>query len=273
MRKLATFKSIGRYGRLANQMYQIAGLIGIARRNNMDFALTEPWRNHDGRNFEPDLDIDVFTRFVNPLPIYSGPELPQRGIPWGYQDVVLNDSADLLGHLQSEKYFSHAIDEIRWYMRMIGELPANDYCAIHYRAGDYGSQKSAQHPDGNSYHPRMGLNYYEPAMALFPSRQKFLVFSDDLEGAREMFGDKVEYSEGGDYFEDFRRLKTCAHFIIANSSYSAFAAVLGDANDKQVVAPDPWFGGPYTGRISAEDIYSSDWTVINWEHGTMRKAA
>lgn len=263
MRNLTTCKSVGRYGRFANAAYSIAGCLGIARKNGFDFALTEPWRNHNGRDFEPDIDIDVFRRFVNPLPIYTGPDLPQRGVPWGYQDVQLAESCDLQGHFQSTRYFAHALDEIKWYMRMVDEPPLSDYVAIHYRAGDYGNQPSPQHPDGNPYHPRMKMSYYGPAMAEFHGAQ-FLVFSDDIPEARTMFGNKVEYSEGRDYLDDFRLLKRCSHFIIANSSYSAFAAVLGDAKDKKVVAPSPWFGGGYSNQLDPKDIYGDDWTVIDY---------
>lgn len=270
-RNLCTFKSLGRYGRTANQMYQVAGLIGIARRNGFNFALTDLWRNHDGRNFEPDIDIDVYKHFVNQLPIYAGRDLPQRGIPWGYHEVCLTESTDLLGHFQSARYFSHALDEIKWYMRMVDEGPLTDYCAIHYRAGDYGHQPSPQHPQGNPYHPRMEISYYEPAMAQFGSAQKFLVFSDDIAAAKQMFGDRVEYSEGLDYMADFKRLKRCSGFIIANSSYSAFAAVLGDATDKQVVAPYPWFGGPYLATLDPKDIYNDDWMVVNYQTGKVTR--
>lgn len=240
-------------GRFANGAYQIAGTIGIARRNGLDprFPL---WRNHDGLNFENNLDVDVYKRFVNQLPLYDGPPLRHVGIGWGYQDVRVNDSVDLEGHFQSEKYFSHALDEIKWYMRMVDEPPLNDYVGVHWRAKDYSTEIG--------YHPRMTLAYYKPAMDLFHGA-RFLVFSDDIPAARQMFGDKVEYSEGRDYLEDFKLLKTCRHFIIANSSYSAFAAVLGAAPDKKVVAPRPWFG-PAAG-ITGEDIYNHDWVVIDYE--------
>lgn len=270
MRKLVTFKSCGRYGRFANQMYSIAGCLGIARKNGFDFALTDLWRNHDGAVFEPGLDIDCYKRFVNPLPIYAGPELPQRGIPWGYHDVRLNSSTDLLGHFQSERFFEHALDEAKWYFRMVDEGPLTDYCALHWRAGDYGDAPSPQHPDGNSYHPRMALDYYEPAIKQFGGKQKFLVFSDNTEGASKMLshiGVTFEVSEGRDYMDDFRLMKRCSHFIVANSSYSAMAAVLGDAADKQVIAPYPWFGGPYQGNLDPVDIYSPGWTIINYQTG------
>lgn len=282
MRGIATFTRLGREGRFCNGTFQIAGTIGIARKNGLtpQFPL---WRNYNGLDFEPDLDIDCYKRFTNPLPplqITDG--LTYVPIPWdhrgGYFDISVSGNVDIHGHLQSEKYFSHCIDEVRWYMEMIGEKPTEDACCLHYRAGDYGPQASPQHPNGNEYHPRMALDYYRPAMAQFGSQQKFVVFSDDIEGAKQMLGTapNIEYAEGGTYFDDFRRMKKCAHFIIANSSFSAFAAMLGDASDKRVVAPFPWFGGPYRdprNGLNPKDIYSSGWTVIDYTTQEIKRAA
>jgi len=251
---IVTFAALGHYGRLANGLYQIASTIGIARRNNA-IPLFPEWRNHDHRErFNSTEDIDVEKYFENSLPRYEGPPLPERFVDWGYHDVILTESTNLSGHMQSEKYFSHALDEVRWQLRMKDEPPQNDYVAVHWRAGDYN--------DGEGYHPRLTMNYYRPAMAEFHGA-KFLVFSDDIAGARQMFGPGVEYSEGRDYLEDFKRLKKCSSFIIANSSYSAMAAVLGDAPDKRVIAPRPWFGAKYT-QLRADDIYGSGWRVIDW---------
>lgn len=271
MSNICTFSKLGKWGRAANAWFQIAGTIGVARRNGYEYAFPL-MINHDGRNFEPNLDIDMHKRFLNPLPLYTGPELPVYDCPWGYRHIDLTQSTDLLGHFQSEKFFSHCLDEVRFYLTMKDETPLNDYCAIHWRAGDYGAQKSLQHPDGNSYHPRMALSYYDPAMALFPSNQKYMVFSDDIEGAKAMFGDRVEYSEGRDYLDDFRLMKRCRHFIIANSSFSLLAAMLSDAPEKQVVAPVPWFAGPWSDWDS-RDCYSPGWTVINWQTAEIKQAA
>jgi len=250
---------LGRYGRLANQMYQIAGVIGVARRNGFDFAFPY-WKNYDHlERFGSSEDIDIQKHFVNPLPLYDGPTLPDHSVEWGYHDVKLDQSVSLSGHFQSEKYFEHAIDEVRWYLRMKDEPPQNDYVAIHVRRGDY----------DDAYHPRIPESYYRAAMAEFPN-VKFLVFSDDVAACREMFGSEVEYSEGA-YLEDFRRMKRCSSFIIANSSYSAMAAVLGDAADKRVIAPRPWFGPAYA-QITGEDIYGADWKVINWQHASTPEA-
>lgn len=248
-----TMKAIGNYGRFANGMYQIAGVLGIARRNQLKpvFPL---WCNHWHRDgFGSKEDIELYKHFVNPLPqIPDGIEFTDRHVEWGYHETILPaGNWNLSGHFQSVKYFEHCIDEVKWYLTMKDELPLNDYVAIHVRLGDY----------DNAYHPRLDMKYYGPAMARFPDR-KFLIFSDDLDSAKQMFGNGVEYANGN-YIEDFRLMKSCRDFIIGNSSYSAMAAILGEAKDKRVVAPRPWFGPAYA-HITGEDIYCPDWTVINW---------
>lgn len=250
---LVTFNMLGRYGRLCNQMYQIAGVIGIARRNGFDFAFPY-WKNYDHlERFGSSEDIDIQKHFVNPLPLYDGPTLPDYPVGWGYHDVNLTQSVSLSGHFQSEKYFEHALDEVRWYFTMRDEPLVNSYVAIHVRRGDYDDR----------YHPRIPESYYRAAMAEFPG-QRFMVFSDDIPACKEMFGSEVEYPEGRDYLEDFKLLKRCHSFIVANSSYSAMAAILGDAPDKRVIAPRPWFGPAYA-QITGEDIYGLNWKILNWQ--------
>jgi Glycosyl transferase family 11 len=266
MTNIVTFSRLGTYGRFANQLFQISGTIGIARKNGFDFAFPA-WRNYDALNFGQS-DLDVQARFENPLPLYSGPDLPEHGVAFGYHDVRLTNSVSLLGHFQSERYFEHCRDEVAFYFKMKQEAAVSDYCGIHWRAGDYGAAPTKYKPQGNAFHPRMALDYYEPAMSIFPSNQKFLVFSDDLDAAEEMFGDRVEYSRETDYLDDFRVLKTCRHFIISNSSFSLMAAILGEGDDKQVVCPEPWFGSAYYGQLDEKDIASRGWHIVNWEKGT-----
>lgn len=268
MRNTVTFARLGTYGRFANQLFQISGTIGIARRNGFNFAFPA-WRNHAALNFgQPDLDVQA--RFKNPLPLYTGPPLPECEVPFGYKDVRLNRSVSLLGYLQSERYFSHCLEEVEFYFRMKNEPPLNDYCAIHWRAGDYGAAPTKYKPKGNPAHPRMTMNYYKLAMDLFGSDQKYLVFSDDLPAAKDLFGSRVEYSEGLDYLDDFRLMKRCKHFIVSNSSYSLMAAILGEHPEKQVVGPSPWFGGQYAATHDERDILSPGWHVVNYETGLVK---
>lgn len=261
---LVTFSQLGRYGRFANAAFQIASTIGIARRNNFDFAFPLFINHHHRDAFGSTEDVDLYKHFVNPLPVYDGPVLPERFVDWGYHDVILTESVSLSGHMQSAKYFNHCLEEIKHYFRMKDESPQNDYVAVHYRAGDYS--------DGEGYHPRMTMDYYLKAFEHFPEGPtKYLVFSDDMEAAQKMFNEfdnrlpwEIEFSIGNDYIQDFKLMKRCKSFIIGNSSFSAMAALLGEHPAKRVIAPRPWFGKSYT-SIDGEDIYDSGWTVIDWQ--------
>src|SRR5690349_5601346 len=118
---IVTFANLGKYGRLCNQMFQIASTIGIARRNRTDVGFP-PWLNYDHRDrFGSNEDIDLDKYFVNPLPRYDGPVLPDYFVHWGYHDVTLKESVSLSGHMQSTRYFEHCIDEVKWYFRMVDE--------------------------------------------------------------------------------------------------------------------------------------------------------
>jgi hypothetical protein len=76
---------------------------------------------------------------------------------------------------------------------------------------------------------------------------KFFVFSDDPKWAREnlVFRAPAEFVEnnlGATDHEDFRLMTLCRHFIVANSTFSWWAAWLGGADraEKIVIAPTTW---------------------------------
>ena len=255
---MITFKSLGRMGRLGNQMFQIAGTIGIATKNGHPFCFPK-WQNIDHKDrFGSNEEIDVQQFFENPLPELVDLPYKYRWIDWGYHDVRLNDGAyDLCGHFQSEKYFSHCKDLIRHYFRMKDEYPQNDYVAVHYRAGDYID-------DQNAYHPRCSSEYYEAAVKQFPEGTKYLIFSDDIEAAKKVFGKWGWIMNGDtvnkDYIDDFKMMKSCKSFITANSSYSLMAAILGDHPEKKIVCPKKWFGD--VAGINGNDCYPQNAIVL-----------
>lgn len=265
MKGYCAMLSIGHYGRFANMLFQVAGVIGIARKNGLQ-PVFKPLINMDHKErFGSNEDIELDKYFLNQLPqIPEGVKFKDRPVEWGYHDVKLpSGNWNISGHFQSVKYFEHCLDEVKWYFRMKDEYPQSDYCAIHVRLGDY----------DNAYHPRLGMRYYAEAISQFHEGTKYLVFSDDWDAASEMFvahygsdkeGKRFKYVKG-DYIDSFKLMKSCRHFIIGNSSYSAMAAILGEAKDKKVIAPAPWFGSKYT-DITGNDIYCPDWTVINYEN-------
>lgn len=251
---MLTFSQLGWYGRFANQLYQIAGVIGIATKCGQSFGFPE-WINWDHKErFGSNEDCSVQKFFENELPRAVDVPYEPVFIHWGYHDVFFEGNYDITGHLQSPKYFSHCIDIVRHYLKMKDEYEPSDVCVIHYRAGDYID-------DPNAYHPRCSFEYYKEAVKYIPEGIKFILVSDDIESFSKMMKPLIDFEvRKGDYIDDFKFMKSCKHHIISNSSFSAMAATLAEHPDKIVVSPRKWFG--QIAGINGDDIHGENWKVI-----------
>lgn len=243
---MVTFSQLGRYGRFGNQLFQIAGTIGIAEANGYDYGFPK-WINHDAKErFNTEEDINVGEWFENPLPEFGG-VLPDYFIHWGFHGLQHPDNVSYSGHLQSPRYFDHVADKIRHYFTLKEEYAKNEYTAIHIRMGDYGSE----------YHPILSDDYLRAATAYLGG--PYLLFSDGGELAYQRLKALGIESElfVGNTRDSFRQMKACKNHIIANSTFSWWAAWLAGG---QVVAPSKWFGA--VAGLDAKDIYCENWKVI-----------
>lgn len=163
--------------------------------------------------------------------------------------------------VQDYKYFGEYIDEIReMFGEDIGYLP---YVAMHVRRG-----KNPINPDEPAYSENefyvdlMKTKYYTDAIDHFP-RRKFLIFSDDIEFAKENFqGEIFAYDESETDIEAFNKMASCESHVIANSSFSYWAALLSPRHpgvEKKVIAPstDKWFSDGAK-RVG----YPPDWILL-----------
>lgn len=136
-------------------------------------------------------------------------------------------------YLQDEKYFRPYSDEIK--QRFGTNIGFTNYVGIHVRRGDY--------VNSNFHWDLSETDYYDKAMCLFVDK-KFIVFSDDIEWCKtqEVFKD-CAFSEGNSEIEDFNMLASCESIIMANSSFSWWAAYLCPNPNKRIIAPreDTWF--------------------------------
>ena len=248
---MITNLSVGRYGRFANMLFQIAAVVGIARKSNQSYGFP-PLFNYDHRErFGSTEDIDIEKHFAQPFPRLDRPPSAfiERPYAFGYHDIYL-PSGDwaLSGHFQSERYFAHCITEVRQLLTMKDEPAMMPEVAVHVRRGDY----------DNVYHTHIGADYYAQAIARFPDNTRFLVFSDDIEAAMGIFrsfgkvpSPEFNFVVNQSYLDDFRMMKRCSHFITANSSFSLMAAILSDAPGKQIICPRNWFGPAWKPDTSA----------------------
>jgi len=144
---------------------------------------------------------------------------------------------DLFGSLSQE--FSY----LRRNLSFFGSVP---FVSIHIRRGDFVTSSAA-----SSVFKTISLNYYRDAARSFPSDALFLVFGDDplITGqfAKEVGGVDIA-TLGLGLKEEFMLMALCDHNIIANSTFSWWAAHLGDRIGKRVIAPSDWYVNPVRSR-------------------------
>ena len=126
---MITFNNIGYFGRLGNQMFQYAALVGIATKKGFEYGI--PHKNASVKKVvnsvtgEEKLDLLDFFKNIkaknvtepNGKTIYYDRACKYEP---GFFDVV-EDGMDILGYFQSEKYFSHCEKEIRELMKRFAE--------------------------------------------------------------------------------------------------------------------------------------------------------
>jgi hypothetical protein len=112
---------------------------------------------------------------------------------------------------------------------------------IHLRVGNNPvNPEEPRYMDNPFYYRLVESGYYIDAINKFPDR-KFVVFSDDMEFAKKYFeGDKFSFDESENDIESFNKLASCDGHIIANSSWSWWAAYLSP-NHGKIIVPKRWF--------------------------------
>ena len=140
-------------------------------------------------------------------------------------------------YLQDPAYFDKYRHEIKQMFRP--ETSQIDMVAIHIRrANNPINPHEPKYSDNPFYVDLFKTGYYERAMLEFPDAD-FLIFSDDIEWCKQqsLFAG-CEFSEGRTGIEDMELMSQCKGIIMANSSFSWWAAYLSNA---KVIAPKYWY--------------------------------
>ena len=152
------------------------------------------------------------------------------------------------GYWQNEKYFLDIRDKLlkdftpknrlsENAKRHLENIKSSESISIHVRRGDY------------SNHPEIGIldiEYYKKAVNYLTGKGKepvFFVFSNDITWCEKNFSfikNKVFVSDTKTEIDDLWLMKNCLHNIIANSSFSWWAAWLNEHENKTVISPLKW---------------------------------
>lgn len=271
-------------GRTGNHLFQYAFGRVLAARRGEELELDASW--FDGgswREVAPWLGLPLRAKVVRKwpwlnrgllklsgrhrwefcgLPVMKEPTDDQRFRPeffdWPGDCVVF-------GYFQTPRYFEPLERELREeYERLferVGPLGDRlDEIAVHVRRTDY-----LRHPAFQV----CGEGYYRRAVARARERsgvERVAVYSDDPGWCREFFaGDRAveirERSVGcwGD-LEDLVRMARAKHLVMANSSYSWWAAWLGRWAGQVVMMPDRWYAGEVVAPI--EEKKMTGWELV-----------
>lgn len=163
-------------------------------------------------------------------------------------------------YVQGEKYWSKYKDVIK--DAFATDIGKTDKVALHIRRGDYLTS--------NNFHKNIWeTDYYKRAVALFPN-DRFLVFCKDNQDPAqdkadrmwcrqhlpELLGDRWELAPYEDTeVEDLNMMASCKSIIGANSSFTWWAAYLG--NHEKVIMPREWF----TDGIQRTELLP-EWTLL-----------
>lgn len=249
-----SFRQLGQHGRLGNQFFQVAATIGAAVRHGYRPQLPK-WNNAQ-------ILYESFDQALEPSRIASFYSEPH----FHYAEIPHASDLDLTGFFQSPRYFRGYENLIRAYLRpseklrdavatRFATLLAKRPVAIHVRRADYLSMSRS--------FAVLPVDYYRAAIKRFEPGTHFAVFSDDPAWCRTaLSGDNVEVVAGNPGYADLYLMAACRHQVIANSSFSWWAAWLNENPEKRVIAPATWFGPDLVKANDTRDLLPPEWTVL-----------
>lgn len=188
---------------------------------------------------------------------------------FSFQDIKVESGVNvcLRGYWQNYRYFDAVRNDlIRQFkpksismevQHAVSQVESKGTVAVHIRRTDYKTYKGGK---------CLSIGYYMQAMTLMNEQldysPSFIVFTDDVPFCKQIFSEMPNVSYIGNIaklsdIEELYVMSHCDNLILANSSFSWWAAYLSTKDSKIVVAPvvDFW----------KEDFYLPNWKKIDAE--------
>lgn len=280
-------------GGLGNQLFIYAAGYELSRKLSCPLYIDTTWfASHSDRT----LGIDSFgidAVFVSSRPLMHRAQIElHKNLPnrFSQNSKIFKESSahfdkevsyllvgsTLRGYFQSWKYFPCYAQEIRvqianvinpsdWYQKLRTDYESDSrWIALHVRRGDYLNSKI------RDLHGIVAVDYYARAIekidSQFDTELPLKIFSDDSAAAQTIFRDfkhRIEYiHEPPDSrpIETMLLMSMSSGLITANSSFSWWAAWLGESATRPVVVPDPWFRSK---SFNPEDLFLPNWIRLD----------
>lgn len=181
-----------------------------------------------------------------------------------YPEVFDLDNISLKGYFQSWKYFDDIREEIKTELNfkssikekvnsIFSKFKNKPTIGIHIRLGDALAY---------SHTHILSPEYIQKCFSYFPQEEfNFIIASDNLEYCKEWFsqGDNIYFTEELNEAETLYILSLCDHFIMSKSTFSWWAAYLGQKEHSIVLFPNHYYNNDEDLQI----FYHPTWKLIN----------
>jgi hypothetical protein len=212
-----------------------------------------------------------FTYFQKRLPAHKRNQYKEVDYTYDFHFLDAGNNIYLKGYRQSEKYFSPISDYLKnafsinenlvTDVSMIhNQMKSELSVAVHIRRGDYKNLSVLE------FHGILDIDYYKQAIrkiqTLHPT-STFYFFSDDINWVKNHLSIDnsvcIDSQISKSSISDFYLISSCQHQIIANSTFSWWAAYLNPNPNKIVIAPKKWFN---SAPNNTKDLFPADWITL-----------
>lgn len=257
-------------GGLGNQMFEYALARRISIEKNIELKIDTSFLEAEAKDytkrglelFKFNINAEIATNKEIKSILMQGWKnifypvwIKDRGIDKFFKKKLGSNDLYLDGYWQSYFYFESIIDIIGndftvkqplkgdYFEYITNQINNTNSVSLHFRRGEY-----VDNPKVNSHHGICPIEYYHNSIDYIAKtvvNPHLFVFSDDIEWVKANFKSIlpitfIDYSDN-DLLSDFRLMSMCKHNIIANSSYSWWAAWLNKNKNKIIVAPKRWY--------------------------------
>jgi hypothetical protein len=283
-------------GGLGNQLFQIYTTMALSIEMKTNFNFPRNKLETDKRSdtywdsFFKDLNKNTSLIDIKKMKyyVYKEKEFKYNKIQILPEVIKKHGDIMLYGYFQSYKYFDKeykniaryiGLDESRLEVRntYYKKYEKSNVISVHFRMGDYKVLQNC--------HPILDDEYYINSIKFILNKMQsktkwtILYFCEEEDigeinnkvekikagcGCMEYL-QNLEFERGGEpKMEDWRQLllmSCCQHNIIANSSFSWWAAYFNTNHDKVVCYPENWFG-PQLSYHDTNDMCPKSWNKI-----------
>ena len=288
-------------GGLGNQLFQIYTTMALSMEMKTNFIFPKIKLETDKRSdtywdsFLKELEKSTILIDIKNLkyPVYKEKEFKYNKIQIMPDLIKKNGGVMLYGYFQSYKYFDKEYKNIAKYIKLdesrsevrnmyYKKYENSNVISVHFRMGDYKNLQNC--------HPILGEDYYINSINFILSKKcstiKWTVLyfceEEDMDEVKskveKIKAECMEYLHeqgqeceleferaGGECkIEDWRQLllmSCCQHNIIANSSFSWWAAYFNDNSEKIICYPETWFGLQLSNH-NTSDMCPKSWNKI-----------